>query len=169
MKSILPTLAPLFSLMWSISETSMGILGHSSGVPCEEGLHPEIAQHGRCVARIEAVWSGGVDVAWVGSFSLTIEMRTFDWKWIFRHSDTIYNGIADNMPQIIFTTAFVISSLAVCLYTQWDVTLVIVAAVPLLVMVRIIFSKVRKFCDLDSYLGILANNSIIVSSFSHLL
>ncbi|CAJ0582944.1 unnamed protein product, partial [Mesorhabditis spiculigera] len=57
------------------------------------------------------------------------------------NADNIYNGIADNMPQIMFTFAFVICTLSVCFWIQWDVTLVIIAAVPLLVIVRIIFSK----------------------------
>lgn len=60
----------------------------------------------------------------------------------FSHADSIYQGIADHIPMIIFISAYLMVTSAVCFYIQWDVTLVMFAALPLLIGTRLFFSKV---------------------------
>uniref|UniRef100_A0A7E4UUZ1 P-loop containing nucleoside triphosphate hydrolase protein n=1 Tax=Panagrellus redivivus TaxID=6233 RepID=A0A7E4UUZ1_PANRE len=57
------------------------------------------------------------------------------------HADSIYHGIADHLPMVIFISSYLIVSLSVCFYIQWDVTLVMFSALPLLILTRMIFSK----------------------------
>ncbi|VDO19871.1 unnamed protein product [Heligmosomoides polygyrus] len=57
------------------------------------------------------------------------------------HADTIYNGISDNIPMVIFIAAYLVVNIAVCLYIQWDVTLLMCSVIPMLIMSRIMFSK----------------------------
>jgi ATP-binding cassette subfamily B (MDR/TAP) protein 1 len=57
------------------------------------------------------------------------------------HADSIYQGMADHMPMVIFISSYLVVSLSVCFYIQWDVTLVMCAALPLLIGTRLIFSK----------------------------
>jgi ABC-type multidrug transport system fused ATPase/permease subunit len=61
---------------------------------------------------------------------------------IFSHADSIYQGIADHLPMTIFIIANLIATLAVCFYIQWSTTLVMLTAIPVLFIVRIIFTKV---------------------------
>uniref|UniRef100_A0A915C5Z5 p-glycoprotein 10 n=1 Tax=Parascaris univalens TaxID=6257 RepID=A0A915C5Z5_PARUN len=80
-----------------------------------------------------------MDVAWLESrHSGQVASMLHD------HADSIYQGIADHLPMVIFIFAYLIVSLAVCFYIQWDVTLVMFAALPLLIGTRLIFS--RWFC-----------------------
>lgn len=60
----------------------------------------------------------------------------------YSHADSIYQGIADHVPMVIFIFAYLFVTLSVCFYIQWDVTLVMFAALPLLIGTRLIFSKV---------------------------
>uniref|UniRef100_A0A1I8A0K1 ABC-type xenobiotic transporter n=1 Tax=Steinernema glaseri TaxID=37863 RepID=A0A1I8A0K1_9BILA len=57
------------------------------------------------------------------------------------HADSIYQGIADHFPMVIFIFSYLFVSLSVCFYIQWDVTLVMFLALPLLIGTRLIFSK----------------------------
>ncbi|MFH4978687.1 hypothetical protein AB6A40_005396 [Gnathostoma spinigerum] len=77
-----------------------------------------------------------MDVAWLESrHSGQVASMLHD------HADSIYQGIADHLPMIIFISSYLIVSLAVCFYIQWDVTLVMFLALPLLIGTRLIFSK----------------------------
>lgn len=60
----------------------------------------------------------------------------------FSHADSIYQGIADHIPMVIFICVYLLVTLSVCFYIQWDVTLAMFAALPLLIGTRLIFSKV---------------------------
>ncbi|VDM24620.1 unnamed protein product [Toxocara canis] len=80
-----------------------------------------------------------MDVAWLESrHSGQVASMLHD------HADSIYQGMADHLPMVIFIFAYLFVSLAVCFYIQWDVTLVMFAALPLLIGTRLIFS--RWFC-----------------------
>lgn len=70
-------------------------------------------------------------------------MITFLKKLSYSHADAIYEGIADHFPMVVFIFAYLLVSTSVCFYIQWDVTLVMFAALPLLIITRLIFSKVR--------------------------
>jgi ABC-type multidrug transport system fused ATPase/permease subunit len=62
----------------------------------------------------------------------------------FSHSDSIYQGIADHVPMCMFIFSYLAVTLGVCFYIQWDVTLVMLLALPVLIGTRMIFSKVSK-------------------------
>uniref|UniRef100_A0A8R1XQZ9 Uncharacterized protein n=1 Tax=Onchocerca volvulus TaxID=6282 RepID=A0A8R1XQZ9_ONCVO len=77
-----------------------------------------------------------MDVAWLESrHSGQVASMLHD------HADSIYQGIADHIPMIIFISAYLMVTSAVCFYIQWDVTLVMFAALPLLIGTRLFFSK----------------------------
>ncbi|VDM93326.1 unnamed protein product, partial [Litomosoides sigmodontis] len=77
-----------------------------------------------------------MDVAWLESrHSGQVASMLHD------HADSIYQGIADHVPMIIFICAYLLVTSSVCFYIQWDVTLVMFAALPLLIGTRLIFSK----------------------------
>lgn len=42
----------------------------------------------------------------------------------FSQADSIYQGIGDHFPMAIFIFCYLIVTLCVCFYIQWDVTLV---------------------------------------------
>ncbi|RCN41970.1 hypothetical protein ANCCAN_12075 [Ancylostoma caninum] len=42
---------------------------------------------------------------------------------------------------VLFITTYLIVNIAVCIYIQWDVTLVMCSVIPLLIISRILFSK----------------------------
>lgn len=56
----------------------------------------------------------------------------------------MYQGIADHVPMTVFIFSYLIVTLGVCFYIQWDVTLVMLLALPVLIGTRMIFSKVVK-------------------------
>uniref|UniRef100_A0A0N5AVA3 ABC transporter ATP-binding protein n=1 Tax=Syphacia muris TaxID=451379 RepID=A0A0N5AVA3_9BILA len=60
---------------------------------------------------------------------------------LHNHADGIYEGIADHLPMVVFISAYLLVSTSVCFYIQWDVTLVMFLALPLLIVTRLIFSK----------------------------
>jgi ABC-type multidrug transport system fused ATPase/permease subunit len=60
---------------------------------------------------------------------------------LHEHADSIYQGIADHLPMAVFIFAYLFVTLGVCFYIQWDVTLVMFLALPLLIGSRLIFSK----------------------------
>uniref|UniRef100_A0A1I7XKT7 ABC transmembrane type-1 domain-containing protein n=1 Tax=Heterorhabditis bacteriophora TaxID=37862 RepID=A0A1I7XKT7_HETBA len=60
---------------------------------------------------------------------------------LHEHADSIYNGIADHLPMVMFISTYLIVNIAVCMYIQWDVTLLMCTAIPLLIASRIVFSK----------------------------
>uniref|UniRef100_A0A1I8EXT5 ABC transporter n=1 Tax=Wuchereria bancrofti TaxID=6293 RepID=A0A1I8EXT5_WUCBA len=77
-----------------------------------------------------------MDVAWLESrHSGQVASMLHD------HADSIYQGIADHVPMVIFICAYLLVTSSVCFYIQWDVTLVMFAALPLLIGTRLIFSK----------------------------
>ncbi|KAM3728199.1 Multidrug resistance protein [Dirofilaria immitis] len=77
-----------------------------------------------------------MDVAWLESrHSGQVASMLHD------HADSIYQGIADHVPMVIFISAYLLVTSSVCFYIQWDVTLVMFAALPLLIGTRLIFSK----------------------------
>uniref|UniRef100_A0A0N5CHS2 ABC transporter family protein n=1 Tax=Strongyloides papillosus TaxID=174720 RepID=A0A0N5CHS2_STREA len=77
-----------------------------------------------------------MDVAWLESkHSGEIASMLSD------QTDQIHQGIADHMPMVIFIFSYLIVTVSVCFYIQWDVTLVMFIALPLLIGSRIIFSK----------------------------
>ncbi|KAK0405324.1 hypothetical protein QR680_017924 [Steinernema hermaphroditum] len=77
-----------------------------------------------------------MDVAWLESrHSGQVASMLHD------HADSIYQGIADHFPMVIFIFSYLFVSLSVCFYIQWDVTLVMFLALPLLIGTRLIFSK----------------------------
>ncbi|VDN50546.1 unnamed protein product [Dracunculus medinensis] len=81
-----------------------------------------------------------MDVAWLESrHSGQVASMLHD------HADSIYQGIADHIPMVIFVFAYLFVTLSVCFYIQWDVTLVMFAALPLLIATRLVFSKVCSF------------------------
>ncbi|KAK6760033.1 hypothetical protein RB195_021526 [Necator americanus] len=57
------------------------------------------------------------------------------------HSKSIYCGISDSVPMIVFISAYLIVNIAVCIYIKWDVTLLMCSAIPMLIISRILFSK----------------------------
>ncbi|PAV76660.1 hypothetical protein WR25_23384 isoform C [Diploscapter pachys] len=60
---------------------------------------------------------------------------------LHEHADSIYAGIADHLPMIFFTLNYLLVNIAVCIYIQWDVMLLMCSAIPALIGCRIIFSK----------------------------
>ncbi|CAI5455825.1 unnamed protein product [Caenorhabditis angaria] len=56
-------------------------------------------------------------------------------------ADSIYNGISDHLPMVLFITSYLIVNIGVCIYIQWDVTLFMCLAIPLLIVSRILYSK----------------------------
>ncbi|XGW34856.1 hypothetical protein V3C99_018697 [Haemonchus contortus] len=77
-----------------------------------------------------------MDVSWLESRQ-SGQMATM----LQEYTDTIYNGISDNIPMVIFISAYLVANIAVCLYIQWDVTLLMCSAIPMLIISRIVFSK----------------------------
>ncbi|KAI6210798.1 Multidrug resistance protein pgp-3 [Aphelenchoides besseyi] len=57
------------------------------------------------------------------------------------HADSIHQGIADHVPMTVFIFSYLAVTLGVCFYIQWDVTLVMLLALPVLIGTRMIFSK----------------------------
>ncbi|KAI6243621.1 hypothetical protein M3Y99_00024100 [Aphelenchoides fujianensis] len=77
-----------------------------------------------------------MDVAWLESrHSGQIASTLHD------HADSIYRGVADHVPMTIFIFSYLAVTLGVCFYIQWDVTLVMLLALPVLIGTRMIFSK----------------------------
>ncbi|KAI1716202.1 ABC transporter transmembrane region domain-containing protein [Ditylenchus destructor] len=77
-----------------------------------------------------------MDVAWLESrHSGQVASMLHD------QADSIYQGIADHFPMAVFIFCYLIVTLCVCFYIQWDVTLVMLTALPLLIGTRLIFSK----------------------------
>uniref|UniRef100_A0A8R1HZ19 Uncharacterized protein n=1 Tax=Caenorhabditis japonica TaxID=281687 RepID=A0A8R1HZ19_CAEJA len=56
-------------------------------------------------------------------------------------ADSIYNGISDHLPMVVFILSYLLVNIGVCLYIQWDVTLFMCLAIPLLILSRILYSK----------------------------
>ncbi|EGT53021.1 hypothetical protein CAEBREN_05995 [Caenorhabditis brenneri] len=56
-------------------------------------------------------------------------------------ADSIYNGISDHLPMVVFILSYLLVNIGVCLYIQWDVTLFMCLAIPLLIISRILYSK----------------------------
>ncbi|CAI2357398.1 unnamed protein product [Caenorhabditis sp. 36 PRJEB53466] len=56
-------------------------------------------------------------------------------------ADSIYNGISDHLPMVVFILSYLLVNIGVCLYIQWDVTLFMCLAIPLLILSRIFYSK----------------------------
>uniref|UniRef100_A0A1I7TC39 ABC transporter family protein n=1 Tax=Caenorhabditis tropicalis TaxID=1561998 RepID=A0A1I7TC39_9PELO len=57
-------------------------------------------------------------------------------------ADSIYNGISDHLPMVVFILSYLLVNIGVCLYIQWDVTLFMCLAIPLLIISRILYSKI---------------------------
>uniref|UniRef100_A0A915CVZ4 ABC transmembrane type-1 domain-containing protein n=1 Tax=Ditylenchus dipsaci TaxID=166011 RepID=A0A915CVZ4_9BILA len=77
-----------------------------------------------------------MDVAWLESrHSGQVASMLHD------QADSIYQGIADHFPMAIFIFCYLAVTICVCFYIQWDVTLVMLTALPLLIGTRLIFSK----------------------------
>uniref|UniRef100_A0A0N5A5R0 ABC transporter family protein n=1 Tax=Parastrongyloides trichosuri TaxID=131310 RepID=A0A0N5A5R0_PARTI len=77
-----------------------------------------------------------MDVAWLegkhsGQVATMLNEKT----------DQIHQCIADHIPMAVFIFSYLIVNICVCFYIQWDVTLVMFVALPLLIGSRIIFSK----------------------------
>ncbi|EYC03270.1 hypothetical protein Y032_0095g2845 [Ancylostoma ceylanicum] len=77
-----------------------------------------------------------MDVSWLESRQ-SGQMATM----LQEHTDAIYSGISDNIPMVLFIITYLIVNIAVCIYIQWDVTLVMCSVIPLLIISRILFSK----------------------------
>ncbi|ETN76894.1 ABC transporter, ATP-binding protein [Necator americanus] len=77
-----------------------------------------------------------MDVSWLESRH-SGQMATM----LQEHADSIYNGISDNIPMVLFISTYLVVNIAVCLYIQWDVTLLMCSAIPMLILSRILFSK----------------------------
>ncbi|WKY16389.1 hypothetical protein Q1695_001220 [Nippostrongylus brasiliensis] len=77
-----------------------------------------------------------MDVSWLESRQ-SGHMATM----LQEHADSIYSGISDNIPMVIFISTYLVVNIAVCIYIQWDVTLLMCSAIPMLIMSRIVFSK----------------------------
>ncbi|CAD6189417.1 unnamed protein product [Caenorhabditis auriculariae] len=60
---------------------------------------------------------------------------------LHEHADSIYNGISEHLPMVLFICAYLLVNIGVCLYIQWDVTLLMCLAIPLLILSRILYSK----------------------------
>ncbi|CAP30236.2 Protein CBR-PGP-10 [Caenorhabditis briggsae] len=56
-------------------------------------------------------------------------------------ADSIYNGISDHLPMVVFILSYLLVNIGVCVYIQWDVTLFMCLAIPLLIISRILYSK----------------------------
>ncbi|CAB3399339.1 unnamed protein product [Caenorhabditis bovis] len=56
-------------------------------------------------------------------------------------ADSIYNGISDHLPMVLFILSYLLVNIGVCIYIQWDVTLLMCLAIPLLILSRILYSK----------------------------
>ncbi|KAK6760032.1 hypothetical protein RB195_021525 [Necator americanus] len=80
------------------------------------------------------------------------------------YTDSIYNGISDNIPMVLFISTYLFVNIAVCIYIQWDVTLFMCSAIPLLIASRILFSKwfsrtVDQEVDLQNKISNLVNET----------
>ncbi|KAI6206010.1 ABC transmembrane type-1 domain-containing protein [Aphelenchoides besseyi] len=95
-----------------------------------------------------------MDVSWLesrhsGQIASTLHELVFDRNrksiGCFSHADSIHQGIADHVPMTVFIFSYLAVTLGVCFYIQWDVTLVMLLALPVLIGTRMIFSKVKHF------------------------
>uniref|UniRef100_A0A0K0D2U4 ABC transmembrane type-1 domain-containing protein n=1 Tax=Angiostrongylus cantonensis TaxID=6313 RepID=A0A0K0D2U4_ANGCA len=77
-----------------------------------------------------------MDVSWLESRQ-SGQMATM----LQEHADTIYSGISDNIPMVIFISSYLVVNVVVCLFIQWDVTLLMCSVIPMLILSRILFSK----------------------------
>ncbi|KAF8385740.1 pgp-10 [Pristionchus pacificus] len=57
------------------------------------------------------------------------------------HADNIHAGISEHVPQTFFIFSYLAVNLSVCLFHQWDVALIMCSAVPLMILVRSVYSK----------------------------
>ncbi|CAD5227956.1 unnamed protein product [Bursaphelenchus okinawaensis] len=98
-----------------------------------------------------------MDIAWLESrHSGQVASMLHD------HSDSIYQGIADHVPMTIFISVYLVVTLSVCFWIQWDVTLVMLLALPVLIGTRLIFSK--WFCKtMDEEFSLQAKMTNLVS------
>uniref|UniRef100_A0A914C0N8 Uncharacterized protein n=1 Tax=Acrobeloides nanus TaxID=290746 RepID=A0A914C0N8_9BILA len=77
-----------------------------------------------------------MDVAWLESrHSGQVASMLHD------RADSIYHGIADHFPMVVFTICYLVVAISTCFYISWDVTLVLLIIFPVLIISRIIFSK----------------------------
>ncbi|GMR33914.1 hypothetical protein PMAYCL1PPCAC_04109, partial [Pristionchus mayeri] len=60
---------------------------------------------------------------------------------LHEHADNIHAGISEHVPQTFFIFSYLAVNLSVCLFHQWDVALIMCSAVPLMILVRSVYSK----------------------------